>query len=275
MIAGIIGGTGKMGRLFGTVLERHGFEVRVSGRTTTLTNRRLAEESDLVMVSVPIRSTVGVIAEIAPLLTSEQLLCDLTSLKAGPVQAMLESKAQVLGMHPLFGPAVSSLHSQTVILTPARCGTPFCSRLPGILREEGANLVVMDPDAHDRLVAVIQGLTHFGNLCMADAIRRTGTDLAAALGSTSPVYRIQMGLIGRLLSQDPGLYGDMLQLNPHVPPVLASFEAAAADLRRRVEGGELPPFVEFFERAAEKYRPYLGQAAAETDALIEFMAGRR
>jgi prephenate dehydrogenase len=274
MIAGIIGGNGRMGRLFSPVLERHGFEVRVSGRNTELTNRRIAEESDLVMVSVPIRSTVQVIREIAPLLTGEQLLCDLTSLKAGPVRAMLASKAQVLGMHPLFGPTVSSLRGQTVVLTPARCGTPLSARVPEILRAEGAKLVVMAPDDHDRLMAVIQGLTHFGNLCMADAIRRTGTDLAAALEATSPVYRIQMDLVGRLLSQDPALYGDMLQLNPHVPGVLASFEAAAADLRARVEAGELPPFVEFFGRVADLYRPYRDQAAAETDTLIEFMAGR-
>ncbi|HMA05167.1 MAG TPA: prephenate dehydrogenase/arogenate dehydrogenase family protein [Methanomicrobiales archaeon] len=274
MIAGIIGGTGRMGRLFAPILERHGLEVRVSGRTTALSNRRLAEESDLVMVSVPIRSTVEVIQEIAPLLTEEQLLCDLTSLKVEPVKAMLSSRAQVLGMHPLFGPTVSSLRSQTVILTPARCGTPLASRIPEILRAEGANLLVMDPEDHDRLMAVIQGLTHFGNLCMAEAIRRTGTDLAAALGATSPVYRIQMDLVGRLLSQDPALYGDMLQLNPHVPSVLASFEAAAADLRARVEGGELPAFVEFFGRVAELYRPYRDQAAVETDALIDFMAGR-
>jgi prephenate dehydrogenase len=264
-----------MGRLFGSVLERHGFEVRVSGRKTGLTNRQIAEESDIVMVSVPIRSTVGVIGEIAPVLRREQLLCDLTSLKAAPVKAMLSSHAQVLGMHPLFGPAVPSLQRQTVILTPARCSTPLASRIPEILRAEGADLVIMDPDAHDRLMAVIQGLTHFGNLCMADAIRRSGTDLAAALGATSPVYRIQMDLIGRLLSQDPALYGDILQLNPYVPAVLASFEAAAAELRRRVEGGDLPSFVEFFERAAETYRPYRDQAAAETDALIGFLAGKR
>ena len=264
-----------MGRLFGSVLERHGFEVLASGRSTTLTNPRLAEKSDLVMVSVPIRSTVGVIAEIAPLLTGAQLLCDLTSLKAEPVKAMLSSKAQVLGIHPLFGPTVSSLHSQTIILTPARCGGSLSMRLPAILRDEGADLVVMTPDAHDRLMAVIQGLTHFGNLCMADAIRRTGTDLATALGATSPVYRIQMGLIGRLLSQDPTLYGDMLQMNPYVPGVLSAFEGAAADLRGRVESGDLPSFVEFFGRVAEMYRPYGDQAAAETDTLIEFMAGRK
>lgn len=275
MIAGIVGGTGKMGRLFGSVLERHGFEVLVSGRSTPLSNRKLAEESDLVMVSVPIRSTVGVIGEIAPLLTEEQLLCDLTSLKGGPVKAMLSSKAQVLGTHPLFGPTVSSLRNQTIILTPARCGTALSLRLPEIFRDEGANLVVMTPEAHDRLMAVIQGLTHFGNLCMAEAVRRTGTDLAAALEATSPVYRIQMGLIGRLLSQDPTLYGDMLQMNPFVPEVLAAFGGAATDLRGRVESGDLPSFAEFFERVAEMYRPYRDQAAAETDALIEFMAGRR
>jgi len=274
MIAGIIGGTGKMGGLFAAVLERHGFEVRVSGRSTTLTNAQVAKESDLVMVSVPIRSTVGVINEIAPLLGEDQLLCDLTSLKAEPVRAMLASKAQVLGMHPLFGPTVSSLRNQAVILSPARCGTLFCSRLPGILREEGANLVVMDPDAHDRLMAVIQGLTHFGNLCMAEAIRQSGTDLAAALGATSPVYRIQMDLVGRLLSQDPALYGDMLQLNPHVPAVLSAFEGAAAELRQRVEGGDPAAFAGFFERIAAMYRPFGEKAAAETDALIEFMAGR-
>ena len=274
MIAGIIGGTGKMGRLFGSVLARHGFEILVSGRSTPLSNRQLAGESDLVMVSVPIRSTVGVIGEIAPLLTGDQLLCDLTSLKGEPVKAMLSSRAQVLGTHPLFGPTVSSLRNQTIILTPARCGTALSLRLPGIFRDEGANLVVMAPEDHDRLMAVIQGLTHFGNLCMADAIRRTGTDLAAALKATSPVYRIQMGLIGRLLSQDPTLYGDMLQLNPFVPEVLSAFECAAADLRWRVEGGDPPSFAEFFGRIAEMYRPYRDTAAAETDALIEFMAGK-
>jgi len=43
----------------------------------------------------------------------------------------------------------------------------------------------------------------------------------------------------------------------------------------RVGSGELPSFVEFFERVAEMYRPYEEQASGETDALIEFLAGRR
>ncbi|MFZ1127810.1 prephenate dehydrogenase/arogenate dehydrogenase family protein, partial [Methanoregula sp.] len=109
MKAGIIGGTGKMGRLFAPVFERAGYDVLVSGRSTALTNEQLAGTCDLVVVSVPIRDTVRVIGEIAPFLREDQLLCDFTSLKTGPVAAMLRSKAAVIGLHPMFGPTVSSI----------------------------------------------------------------------------------------------------------------------------------------------------------------------
>ena len=81
MKAGIIGGTGKMGRLFAPVFERAGYEMIVSGRSTAVTNADIAETCDLVIVSVPIRDTVRVIGEIAPLLGKDQVLCDFTSLK--------------------------------------------------------------------------------------------------------------------------------------------------------------------------------------------------
>ena len=93
MKAGIIGGTGKMGKLFAPVFERAGYEMIVSGRSTAVTNADIAETCDLVIVSVPIRDTVRVIGEIAPLLGKDQVLCDFTSLKVAPVAAMLKSKA--------------------------------------------------------------------------------------------------------------------------------------------------------------------------------------
>src|SRR5690606_1266379 len=77
MLAGIIGGTGQMGRFFAGVFEEAGWDVIVSGTKTPLTNRDVAEMADLVMVSVPIRATVGVIREVAPLLSEEQVFCDL------------------------------------------------------------------------------------------------------------------------------------------------------------------------------------------------------
>ena len=272
MKAGIIGGTGKMGSLFAGVLARAGWEVTVSGRSTPLASRDLAERADMVMVSVPIRETVQVIREIAPLLREDQAICDLTSLKVAPVQAMLASRAEVIGFHPMFGPAVAGLRNQTIIATPARCREETAERLYRIFRAEGARVTVTTPEAHDRMMAVIQGITHFSTLCMAAAMRTLGTDIGEALASSSPVYRIQLGLIGRLLGQDPALYADILQMNPASGLALSAFEQAVRDLRGCVASGDPAAFEEFFRDTAARFRDYSPRATEETDRIIGFLS---
>ena len=271
MKAGIIGGTGKMGRLFAPVFERAGYEVLVSGRSTALTNEQLAGTCDLVVVSVPIRDTVRVIGEIAPFLREDQLLCDFTSLKTGPVAAMLRSKAAVIGLHPMFGPTVSSIRGQTIVVCPARATDAVRDALTGIFVREGAVCTVTTPEEHDRMMAVVQGLTHFVTICMADSIRRLGVDIKKTEAFTSPVYQIELSLVGRLLSQDPALYADILELNPFVPDVLAACRSAAGELSDIVKSGDPGAFAEFFSRDTRHLGAYCGRGQELTDTLIECM----
>jgi len=271
MKAGIIGGTGKMGKLFQPVFERAGYEVLVSGRTTDVTKEEIAENCDLVIVSVPIHDTVNVIREIAPLMSERQILCDFTSLKVEPVAAMLESKAQVIGLHPMFGPTVSSIARQTIVMCPARVSGTTLSDLRHIFLAEGAVCTIATPEEHDRMMAIVQGLTHFVTICMADSIRRLGVDIEKTGPFMSPVYQIELSLMGRLLSQDPALYADILQENPFVPEVLSACRAAAADLSGIVESGDPDAFAEFFSRNTKHLGTYCGRGQVLTDALIECM----
>jgi prephenate dehydrogenase len=271
MKAGIIGGTGKMGQLFAPVFERAGYEVLVSGRSTALTNEKLADTCDLVIVSVPIRDTVRVISGIAPLMREDQLLCDFTSLKVGPVAAMLRSKAAVIGLHPMFGPTVSSISGQTIVACPARTTETMLSDLTGIFAREGAVCTITTPEEHDRMMAVVQGLTHFVTICMADSIRRLGVDIKKTEKFTSPVYQIELSLVGRLLSQDPALYADILEQNPFVPEVIAACRSAAGDLADIVSRGDPEAFAEFFSRDSRHLGAYCERGQELTDALIECM----
>ncbi|MDD3857643.1 MAG: prephenate dehydrogenase/arogenate dehydrogenase family protein, partial [Methanoculleus sp.] len=79
---------------------------------------------------------------------------------------------------------------------------------------------------------------------------------------------------GRLLAQDPGLYGDILQMNPVVPEVLSEFEEAVRTLRAIVESGDNERFQAFFTENAAHYASYLGTATAETDDLINHVVNR-
>lgn len=272
--AGIIGGTGKMGRLFAKVFEQAGYEVLVSGRKTAITAAGIVEQCDIVIVSVPIRETVKVIETIAPLLRPGQLLCDFTSLKAKPVEAMLKSGADVIGLHPMFGPTVKSISRQTIIVCPARAKEARVAELVTIFEAQGAICTVATPEEHDRIVAVVQGLTHFVTLCMADTIRRLGIDLNKTGQFESPVYQIELSLVGRLLSQDPALYADILQQNPYVPEVLAACRSSAVDLAAIVEAKDPEHFRAFFEKNSRHLGAYCEEGLKTTDALIECLVNR-
>jgi prephenate dehydrogenase len=274
MKAGIIGGTGKMGKFFAGVFSRAGYDVMVSGRSTTHSNTKLAEQCDLVVVSVPIRSTVSVIGEIAPVMREDQTLCDLTSLKVLPVAAMLGSKARVIGLHPMFGPTVKSLRKQKIIACPARTDEQTLDALLAIFRKEGAEITITTPEEHDRMMAVVQGLTHFVTLVMADSVRRLGMDIGKTRAFTSPVYQIELSLVGRLLSQDPALYADILQQNPFVPEVLLACTNSAVELRGIVSTRDPDEFRNFFLKESHHFGKYCEEGMAATDAMIECMVNR-
>lgn len=270
----IIGGTGKMGALFSSVFKRAGYEVRVCGRRSSSRCPEIIAESRIVMVSVPIRETVPVIRDITPLLTEDQLVCDLTSLKIGPVEAMLATRASVVGLHPMFGPTVRSLAGQTIIVTPARVSEESLGALLSIFEREGARITRSTPEEHDRMMAVVQGLTHCVTLTVAETMRRLDTDPEETLRYRSPVYQIEMGLVGRLLSQDPDLYGDMITMNPYVRPVLAACQEAIGHIRHVIDDQDAEAFRTLFRENARHFGGYSRKAAEETDMLIDAMAAR-
>lgn len=260
-----------MGAFFGRVFELAGWDVMVSGRTTPLRPRDLVPRCDVVMVSVPIRETVSVIASLAPLLSEDQVFCDLTSIKTEPVRAMLSSRASVVGLHPMFGPTAGGLSGQAIIATPARCDDESLERIISVFRSQGATVTISTPEEHDRIMAVVQGLTHFVTLGVAETMRRVGMAPQDTLAFMSPVYQMEMGLVGRLLSQDPGLYADILELNPHVPPVLAACEGALSSLREIIERGDTGAFEKLFRENSHHFGEYCETAARESDLLIAAM----
>ncbi|HWQ65421.1 MAG TPA: prephenate dehydrogenase/arogenate dehydrogenase family protein [Methanospirillum sp.] len=271
MQVGIIGGTGKMGTLFARVFTEAGHTVEISGRTTSRTAEDLAKKSDILIISVPIHETVRIIDQISPLMDEKQILCDLTSIKAAPVQAMMTSDAEVLGLHPMFGPTAGTLQGQTIVATPARCSEKTLHLFRSIFESQGARVTITTPEHHDRMMAIVQGLTHFKALVMADTIRRLGITPEEAEPFMSPVYRIETSIAGRLLAQDPMLYADILCTNPSVPSVLHTCCNAAESLALMISSGDIQGFVEQFMTDRAWFGEYCTRSLNETDQLIASM----
>ncbi|VEI46684.1 bifunctional chorismate mutase/prephenate dehydrogenase [Actinobacillus equuli] len=111
----IVGGKGKLGGLFARFLELSGYQVETLGSKDWDNAQQILSSSDLVIVCVPINKTLDTIERLQPFLTENMILADLTSVKAQPLEKMLEiHSGPVVGLHPMFGPDIASMAKQLV-----------------------------------------------------------------------------------------------------------------------------------------------------------------
>lgn len=173
---------------------------------------------------------------------------------------------EVLGTHPMYGPSVRSLQGQTVILVRERAGER-AEEIERLLREEGANVQYSTAWEHDRMMSVVQGLTHYAYISVGRALEKLEFDVDESRRFMSPVYEVMVDFVGRILNQNPHLYAD-IQLNQPVDDVHEAFVESARELSEAAESGDAEGFVEVMREAARHYGD-TRSAQRRSDKIIE------
>jgi len=213
-----------MGKWFADFLGSKGCHVRVSGKGEEASIPVLAEWADVAVVAVPIHVTLETITKVGPHMRHDDLLMDLTSLKAEPVRRMVEcSHSEIIGVHPLFGPAVESPKGENVVLCPAR-GRSWLQWVRKLFSEEGMHLVEASPEKHDEMMAYVQALTHLATVAMGLSLRDSGLEQEELLKFSTPAFRSRMDAVEKVFGENPRLYGDIMAFNPHSASIGKMFQ---------------------------------------------------
>ena len=153
---------------------------------------------------------------------------------------MLRSQAEVLGLHPMTAPPKTpSLRGRVLAVCPARL-SPWQSWVDALLVAFEAECVIIDPLAHDRAMALVQGLVHASHMTQAHVLQALADDtggmpLLHALRTVG--YELDLTVTGRILAGNPAIYEDIQFGNPHVLPVLRELASAVERLRDCVADG--------------------------------------
>lgn len=262
---GIVGGTGEFGSAFAEHFERKGHGVLISGRTTPLSHEELAKKSDIVILSVPISAIEEVCQIVAPHLKKESLLMDFCSTKEAPLKSMLQAfSGEVLGCHPLFGPR-NILPNQPVVFCHGR-GEAWLPKIREIFQE--FRILEMDEKKHDQCMGIIQGLQHFLENAFAETIAKSGVSVAELLDISSPVYHLQMNIVGRILGQNELLYGEIVYGSEASRKTIADFLKNAQHL---FEGNQ-SEFEEHFRKNRKFFGDFCKKAQEESDRIIALLS---
>jgi chorismate mutase/prephenate dehydrogenase len=270
----VIGGQGGMGQCVARLFGDMGHAVMVADVDTRLTPAEAAAVADVVVISVPIDVTSQVIRELAPRVRPEALLIDVTSIKADPLATMLaHTSASVVGTHPLFGPSVHSLQGQRIVLTPGR-GDEWLAWLKGVFHARGLTMLETDGENHDRVMAIVQVLTHFSTEVLGKTLAGLDVAMEETLRFTSPIYLLELLMTARHFAQSPELYSSIQMSNPRTREVTAAFAQAAEELRTMAANQDRDGFARTFREVRAFFGPFTDQALAQSDFLIDRLVER-
>ena len=212
---------------------------------------RLIEEADVLVFAAPIRQTPALISRYAQMSAGRErgrLWLDITSLKQAPVAAMLESQAEVVGLHPMTAPLKTpTLKGRVVVVCEARLDAwrPWLRTLLEALQGE---YVRTSPAHHDRVMALVQAMVHAAHLGQAGVLRSFADSLggpAALMPYRSIGFEMDAAVIARILSLNPEIYEDIQFGNPHTGEMLERLGAEITRLRTLVSRGDEAARAEF------------------------------
>jgi prephenate dehydrogenase len=261
-IIGINGGYGKLLRSFFSTL---GCTVIGSDRKvpTDLSNIDVVQKSDVVIFSIPIQRTVETVKEVLPHVRKDQLLMDVTSVKEPVIRAMLKSKAQVVGLHPMFAPELG-FAGQTIVVCPARCGDPeWKTWVMNVLAATGCRLKWTTGKDHDNYMATVQVSPQSANFVNALLIMTMGVSTLESLDFTSPFYRVMFSLMGRFLSQNPEMYASIFMKNPATVPMLRKRVKIERELIQIIKKQDMQAFMKLFEQVKQHFGKDVAREANE------------
>lgn len=265
----IVGGRGKLGGLFAHYFESSGYPVERLDQADWHLAGEILDKADLVVVCVPINKTLNVLEQLQPYLTENMILADLTSVKTEPLAKMLAiHHGPVLGLHPMFGPDITSFAKQVI----ACCHGRFDERYRWLLDQFqlwGAKVEIIEAQEHDKAMTYIQALRHFSTFAYGLHLSRQPIKLAQLLALSSPIYRLELAMIGRLFAQDGALYADIIADKPEnlavIEELKQSFEQGLDFFKQQDKQG----FIDAFEQVRHWFGDYSDQFLKESRHLLQ------
>jgi len=279
-----------MGRWFARFLLEEGHEVIVTGRNEkklketkaqlgveiTTDNIAAIKNADAILLSVPIENFEAVVKQIGSHTRPAQVIMDITSVKAFPVQKMHQyiEAGVVLGGHPVFGPGAKDATYRSFILTPTdNKEETLALKVKHYLETKGARVTLMSPEEHDEIMAVILGLSHFIAIASADTLLSFNRlEQVGAIGGVT--FKLLLTLTQSVISEDPDFYASLQMHLPKLAEIERGFQERVETWAQLVASKDERQFARKMRGLKERFaelNPDLGGAYEDMYKVIEVL----
>lgn len=232
----VIGGAGLMGQWLARFFDSQGFQVRIADPAwapmdaqssfDAVADWRDAElGADVIAICTPIEITRRILVELSDRAQERPvpgLVFDIASVKAPLIEALhqaAQAGLKICSIHPMFGPDTMLLAERHVLFMDAGHADALLEAR-ALFEDTMAERVDLSLDRHDRLMALVLGLSHALNIVFADALAQSGLAAEQLAAISSTTFKRQLDVASAVVSENDRLYFEIQQLNPHELSVL-------------------------------------------------------
>lgn len=266
-----------MGGSFALALKQAGLVLQVVGYSKSPTTTERARQlgvidveapsallavsgADIVLLAVPVAATEDTFKGIRHLLGPNTLVMDVGSTKCDVVAAartaLKEHLAGFVPAHPIAGKELAGVEhadaalyqGRQVILTPLPETDPGkLAQAAAVWRALGAQVLQMDPTAHDAAFAAV---SHFPHLLAFAAVNALTNQAHGQhfLSLAGPGFRD----FSRIAASDPSMWRDVLLANrQELQTQIGHFQAALSALEAAMQAGDGQGLRELIQRASD------------------------
>lgn len=216
------------------------------------------KDADLVFLATPVQSLAAVATTILPAMKPGAILTDGGSVKGAVIDAiapLVPAGVHFVPGHPIAGTEKSGAEAafptlyrgKRCILTPT--GTTDAAALETVRRAwetAGSEVVLMDVEKHDRVLAAISHLPHMVAYALVNAVGAYDRYQENILEYSAGGFRD----FTRIASSDPTMWRDIAVTNREaLLEMMEQFETFFAELKEDVRRGEGERLFEFFHRS--------------------------
>lgn len=277
----ILGEKGIIGAWLKDLFKSRGHTILASDQETQSKNPQIVKEADIILIAVPLLETSKVINQIKDNLTEDKLVVEFTSSKTKFIEELLATKAKVLSLHPMFAPYVNkeetnfNFHNkfagERLIFSNVRNHQIFSKDILQIFIDEGLQLIESEVAEHDKVMSIVQGITHFLSLALLMTMKKSKIDSSKSFDFASPIYKMRLGSAARIVMQNADLYHGIFTQNSFLPEVLDKLEDSIKELRKIVSDDDCNKMKGLFFELKELLGETGVKSFDETEKMIEFL----
>jgi chorismate mutase/prephenate dehydrogenase len=219
----VIGGAGRIGAWLADFLTVQGFAVMVADPAVSDNTphtwqdwRQAPLDCEVVVLATPPAATAAILDALAERQVPG-LVIEVTSIKS-PLKAALlratQAGLKLCALHPMFGPSTRLLSGRHVLVMDTG-NAEAVEHAKSLFADTMAEVVELDLDQHDRLMALVLGLSHALNIAFLSALVASGLQAEALATISSTTFKRQLEIAADVANENPALYHEIQHLNEH------------------------------------------------------------